>query len=782
MVATTLMFAETRQPLIANVKNLVATFRHAPRGWFPICTFGMWFNRESRGFNSVWSIVRKCAINGSTLPLKPYRCDFRRTMKLHREHRSPALPWRVSERKHVFAAVLLASVLIGLLLTVLPYDIERAWGLPLLYKLRGPLAPPSEVAIVALDQDSAGRLKLPSSYALWSRRLHAKLVRVLKAAGAKVIAYDVVFQDTTLHTPEENAEFAAAMRDAGNVILASEVVEPAAFVQQGTAVAKAPNRSQAIVIKFCQTPAPALASAAVAVAPFLVSEQTEPADIFWTTNPAPCNTPTLPAIALQLYTSESPKKLLPIDPHTGTEARHFNLRGPPLTVPTYRLADALSIQSDPVLWANFVKEISGKVIFVGASELSPEAQKNSSDAFDTVFNDANGLRLQGVELAANAFINLLHRSDLKRRSRYVEMSFVAIAGTVFALGFALLSGRTASLTGLIVLSAYTAIAVHQFETAFIWNPLIIPLLLFFVALLATLATKYANLIHKRRQQLKTWLGRLPGPVVREYLITGRVHCSASGVCLISDLANWTSMVDSIPAADLADWMAEYRSRTDNLLERYTGYKVDQAGDGLCALWLDEKTNQAEQRKRACLCALEMLSIKVNALADHVQMPRLRIGLHSGSMELRDTGDHYDFKLTAFGSVPPLASRLENLNKTLNTQVIATKDFARTLPEFLWRELGIFQLEGIDEPLEAFECLGRKAEASENDRRRCAAFAQALASCRMGAREKAEATFKRILDSDGTDGPAQFYLTHLGKELLVTPCSTMESPIRVTKTG
>ena len=88
-------------------------------------------------------------------------------------------PWRASEQKPVGIAVLLASVSVGLFLTLLPYDFERAWGLPLLYTLRGPLAPPREVAIVALDQDSAKRLGMPPSYALWPRQRHAELVRLL---------------------------------------------------------------------------------------------------------------------------------------------------------------------------------------------------------------------------------------------------------------------------------------------------------------------------------------------------------------------------------------------------------------------------------------------------------------------------------------------------------------------------------------------------------------------------------------------------------------------------
>ena len=793
-------------------------------------------------------------------------------------------PWRASEQKPVGIAVLLASVSVGLFLTLLPYDFERAWGLPLLYTLRGPLAPPREVAIVALDQDSAKRLGMPPSYALWPRQRHAELVRLLKSAGAKVVVFDVVFPDTTLHTPDENAEFAAALHDAGNVVLTSEVAEGNAFVEH-TDTLVAPLKpvsktlSPAIVIMICQPPAPPLASAAAAVAPFLVPEQTRPTDIFWTTNPVPCNTPTLPAVALQLYASESVTQALAkipnldagvvqalsaypgqnptlglqraraylaehpvianqlkaafhessqvasaatidagaantlararalVDLYTGAEARRFNLAGPPWTIPTTRLADVLSAQSDPVRWPLLVEAVSGKVIFVGASERSHEAQKNSSDAFNTVFND-HGLRLQGVELAANAFSNLLHRAELKRRSRYWDFGLCGIISALFAISFALISGGAASLLGLFALSAYIVFALHQFSTVFIWNPLIVPLVLFFVSMLAALSMKYANLVGERIEQVRAWLDVLPLSLVREYLFTGRVHRTATGTCLISDLANYTEMFNSNSDEERARWMEEYLKRTDALLKSHKGYKVDHAGDGTCAIWLDEAADQlrprrrwwhlwwqlflasvhdadeaakqAQQRRRACMCALEMLSLRVTISADHVDPVRLRVGLHCGNLELRDTGDKYDFELKDLGQIPPMTSRLENLNKKLNTQTIATRDFVRTLPEFLWRELGTFQVQGIERPIDAFECLGLKVQASPNDLWRCATFAEALAACRVGKHVEAKMAFTCILDTFGTDGPTHFYLNYLGNGLLAGPFSTAASPLRVAK--
>lgn len=88
------------------------------------------------------------------------------------------------------------------------YDFRFRW--------RGEEPPDTNVVIVAVDDQSQQELGLnwpfPCSF-------HAKLVRNLKKAGAKVIAFDIEF---FTETPEDS-EFAEALAEAGNVILARKM-------------------------------------------------------------------------------------------------------------------------------------------------------------------------------------------------------------------------------------------------------------------------------------------------------------------------------------------------------------------------------------------------------------------------------------------------------------------------------------------------------------------------------------------------------------------------------
>ncbi len=75
--------------------------------------------------------------------------------------------------------------------------------------------PPTDIVIVAIDEDSLSKLgRWP-----WSRRLHAALIDRLKADGARVIGLDLVFAEPDTTDQPADAELAEAVRHAGNVVL-----------------------------------------------------------------------------------------------------------------------------------------------------------------------------------------------------------------------------------------------------------------------------------------------------------------------------------------------------------------------------------------------------------------------------------------------------------------------------------------------------------------------------------------------------------------------------------
>src|SRR5574337_230838 len=87
----------------------------------------------------------------------------------------------------------------------------------LLFRLRGSLAPPKEIVVIAIDEPSFAEI---SRQWPWPRSLHARLIDQLKKAKARVIGFDILFAEPS--QPEEDRALARAIREAGHVVLACE--------------------------------------------------------------------------------------------------------------------------------------------------------------------------------------------------------------------------------------------------------------------------------------------------------------------------------------------------------------------------------------------------------------------------------------------------------------------------------------------------------------------------------------------------------------------------------
>ena len=65
-------------------------------------------------------------------------------------------------------------------------------GLNLWFNLRGPVAPPQDVVIVAMDESSYRVLNVPLDKA-WPRDLHVELLKRLHQYGVKRVVMDILF-------------------------------------------------------------------------------------------------------------------------------------------------------------------------------------------------------------------------------------------------------------------------------------------------------------------------------------------------------------------------------------------------------------------------------------------------------------------------------------------------------------------------------------------------------------------------------------------------------------
>ncbi|MGD8630123.1 MAG: CHASE2 domain-containing protein, partial [Gammaproteobacteria bacterium] len=363
----------------------------------------------------------------------------------------------------------LATGLAGALLALTPLgmDFEKHIGLDWLFHVRGPVKPPPEVAVVAINERDIAGLGLPKLPRDWPRSVHGELINRLVEYGASVIVFDMDFQrpKDAVH----DAEFARAVAASERVVLFERLegkrqpIHDLSGEQTGT-----------IWVEELIPPIPELEDAAKALAPFPVPKVQVNVYQYWPFKPSAGYVATMPAAALQVHAlpvQQSWMKLLEqagargiqdlprqqagvgraagvrrlmqtlhdafaSDPglgarlrnalardtgmvaltpderrlltaltglYEGDANRYLNFYGPPGSIPN--IPYNVVMQAD----AGSVPDFTGKVVFVGFSDLYDPGQP---DRFYTVFTNEDGVDLSGVEIAATAFGNLLTDSSL----------------------------------------------------------------------------------------------------------------------------------------------------------------------------------------------------------------------------------------------------------------------------------------------------------------------------------------------------------------------------------
>ena len=93
------------------------------------------------------------------------------------------------------------------------------------FSLRGDQGPPSNIVVVGIDNNSLGQLpRYP-----FSRRLHARVLRNLHRAGARLIIYDVSFDRPT--TEAADLALFEGARQAAPVVFGTSLISPSGGTQ-----------------------------------------------------------------------------------------------------------------------------------------------------------------------------------------------------------------------------------------------------------------------------------------------------------------------------------------------------------------------------------------------------------------------------------------------------------------------------------------------------------------------------------------------------------------------
>lgn len=555
--------------------------------------------------------------------------------------------------------------------------------LNLRFRLRGPLPPPTEIVILAIDDrtiDTLRRFPLP-------RSALAEAVRRLVAANAAVIGMDLLLLER--EQPSDgitlgpgDRELHDALRASGRCVLAVAFDFGPASRLDGEAAAVLGRSALTVVHRSATAADMPVMRATGASLPFAPLREVVahghvnvPADedgslrhLHLVVEHGEDLIPAFPIEVLRRFLRLEPGEVVLRTDRGLAVGRHFvpadwrlrvpiNFLGPSGTVPTHSLIDLLQGRLAPELFA-------GRMVLIGANALGV------GDTFVTPFSAA----LPGVEVLATVIANILAGDVLEHSTRALGWDLVAIVA-LGMVGFAMaqLPSRSlamAATAGLLI--AWFTVAQLAFTGATMWLSTALPSAAVLVN--AAAAAVGRSIVQRRMRRAaereRENLSRYVSPVIVDFLAASEAPSfddrEQMAAILFVDLAGYTGRMERMKPADTVSFLRNLHSRIERAVLAHGGVIEHFMGDGAMVIF-GVPAPSAEDSAQALACARE-LAADLRGWSEQLVLQGeeplgLGIGIHYGPVAIARLGGQVQRHLTAAGDTVNVASRLEALTRT-----------------------------------------------------------------------------------------------------------------------
>lgn len=644
-------------------------------------------------------------------------------------------------------ALLLASLFIsvsGVVISDLtPFRyLEYKW-MDMLFEIRGPVSTlDSPVVLVAINE--ASELELPEKYP-WPTSYYARLIHNLNEAGAKVIAFDVIFDKNDIYDPRNDTLFAQAIAEYGNVILAGNVLRE---VQRATNVEM---RS--------------LVDAQKLVQPMHLLNQANPnrwgfvavdrdSDGFLRRYPLTLRhfDETYNSFAievLRLYKSlpyeainDTPAGLYlgeTLIPRWDNYNTFINYVGPPGSFPEFSLSDVIDTEDfftesedeffqinafdDPDFGLLHQEVFKDKIVLIGST--LPELH----DFYPTPFAPRGNM--PGYESHANAIQTILSQSFITRASLKDLYLLIFGIGLLVVILTQALPVRSGAFLAIALIAGYVFLVIWLFTEKRFVLELVGPLTTFVVGYVTITVYGYFR-EQREKKRIQSMFGSYVAPeIVNKIIASGeepRLGGDSSYItAFFSDIQSFSSFSEKLTPEQLVELMNEYLSAMTDILIEEGGTLDKYIGDAIVAFF-GAPVPSTDHALRACVTAQRMMEKQVELRekwrSEGNKWPALvwnmttRIGLNTGTVITGNMGSLKRFNYTMMGDDVNLAARCESGAKLYGVHVMITGQTRREAEEasneFLFRELDRIIVKGRSLPVTVHQIVGFRKNCSEND--------------------------------------------------------------------
>jgi adenylate cyclase len=382
-----------------------------------------------------------------------------------------------------------------------------------------------------------------------------------------------------------------------------------------------------------------------------------------------------------------------------------------LTVPTNAQAE---------LWLHYTEEVPSRYVSAGQVLRGTVAPELLSGNLVLVGSSAAGLMdlranpmgqlTPGVQAHANALEQALTGQHLQRPSWAVGLEALTMALGALLVGLVALGAPAKRAAGVLLVALALLWAGTWF--AFVrhgWlvdavNPAWVLLLSFGVC-----SAVHHVVVERQQRWLRTAFSRYVSPNRVEHLVAHPEQLQLGGqrqVCsfVFTDLAGFTPMMEASDPAQVMAMLNDYLEAMLVIVFRHEGTLDRFVGDAMVVLF-SAPVVQADHRQRALDCALEMDAF-ATAYATRLQAQGIpwgltRIGVHCGEVIVGNFGGKTLFDYRALGDPINAAARLETVNKHLGTRVCVSQAILAGCAGVPMRAVGRLVLKGKTQALQVF---------------------------------------------------------------------------------
>ncbi|GAB4111889.1 MAG: adenylate/guanylate cyclase domain-containing protein [Acidobacteriota bacterium] len=597
-------------------------------------------------------------------------------------------------KKVLMSVVILTGTVIGVTLfsKYFPYleNLELKNYDFMLAVLRGPLPPPDNLVVVAIDDDSIKKFLSQGFPFPWPRSFHADLIRVLAREGARAIVFDVVFEGQS-PDPQEDEELAQAIREVEvPVIIANyiEVIDDPRFsmVQKGEVLETLVEAGGLVGFATLNPDRDGVIRSGRL---FVGGE------------------PTLVTRTLEALGTEPVYETLPISSYEGEDPEILvNYVGGSRTIPTVSYEQVLS--EERALPAGFFRN---KIVFVGYSlAVSDLSQGGGRDHYPSPFDQLSGTAtMPGVETHANLLDTILRGRYIRRLGFWPSWIMILAPALLISVLVVRVESFVWKIFGSLGFSVFFLfLGIWFFVWAQTWVFMIQPLVIMVSAFGLNLLYQY-RLTERERAQIRRALSgyvskQVMGEIMKnpDQLELGGVQVEAT--VLFSDIAGFSKLSERITPRELATLLNDYFTKMGDIIMELEGMINKYIGDAIMAIW-NAPLPSPRHAHLACKAALRMKKA-VDAMAPL----KMRIGINTGPMVAGNLGHRERMEYTVIGDSVNLASRLEGANKAFGTAVMISESTqALVQNDFLMRRLDRIRVVGKQQPIAVYEVLADRSE-------------------------------------------------------------------------